>query len=365
MFKFLSRPAEAAERPAGTCGDDAPPGPGRAARRELLDRIADFLVRHDLDVSPSNLVLAQAAFSGADLTLAGRIAEQERTGQTINQAWLERIAPPAEEQADADDKEAELDRLMTRLDSSISSFAETTRKAGGTTAAYGDSLAEHVGAMSKPAEDAASGDVLSGLVGIARAMLERTREVEQEMKRSSQEADTLRQNLERARRDAEIDHLTGLPNRRAFEAVLQREVREAQVEIDNLTVAICDIDHFKKVNDSHGHETGDRVIQAVAQVLARISGEKCHVARHGGEEFVLLFRGKGLSEAAAILDKARESLATRNFVNRMTDQPIGQVTFSGGVANVFAWPDPRDALRAADEALYRAKSEGRNRICMT
>jgi diguanylate cyclase len=343
MFKFLSRSAGQAVANDASTSPDVADAPGRAARRELLEEIAEFLLRHDLDVSARNLAVAHAAFSGADLVLAGRIAEQERAAQPIDQLWLDHAAPEEEPDRSAEQKEAELERLMTRLDSSISSFAETSRKAGGTTAAYGDSLQQHV--------------------GLTRAMLERTREVEQEMKRNSEEADALRESLERARRDAEIDHLTGLPNRRAFEAVLQREVREAQAEIDNLTVAICDIDHFKAVNDNHGHETGDRVIQAVAQVLARISGERCHVARHGGEEFVLLFRGKTVAEAAAILDEARESLATRHFVNRTTDQPFGQITFSGGVANVFAHSDPREALGAADAALYHAKSAGRNRVC--
>jgi len=359
MFKFLSRSAGQAVANDASTSPDVADAPGRAARRELLEEIAEFLLRHDLDVSARNLAVAHAAFSGADLALAGRIAEQERAAQPIDQLWLDHAAPEEEPDRSAEQKEAELERLMTRLDSSISSFAETSRKAGGTTAAYGDSLQQHVGAMS----EAPSGEVLANLVGLTRAMLERTREVEQEMKRNSEEADALRESLERARRDAEIDHLTGLPNRRAFEAVLQREVREAQAEIDNLTVAICDIDHFKAVNDNHGHETGDRVIQAVAQVLARISGERCHVARHGGEEFVLLFRGKTVAEAAAILDEARESLATRHFVNRTTDQPIGQITFSGGVANVFAHSDPREALGAADAALYHAKSAGRNRVC--
>ena len=128
-------------------------------------------------------------------------------------------------------------------------------------------------------------------------------------------------------------------------------------------MAFCDIDRFKLVNDTHGHDTGDRVIQSVAEVLARISNENCHVARHGGEEFVLLFRGLTVAQSAAILDQAREGLAQRNFINRATDQPIGQVTFSGGIADVFDFPDTREALRAADKALYRAKNEGRNRIC--
>jgi diguanylate cyclase len=71
---------------------------------------------------------------------------------------------------------------------------------------------------------------------------------------------------------------------------LEREYREAQREIDALSVALCDIDHFKRINDVHGHDAGDREIQAIGVVLARISDEKCHVARHGGEEFVVLFR---------------------------------------------------------------------------
>ena len=118
------------------------------------------------------------------------------------------------------------------------------------------------------------------------------------------------------------------------------------------------------VSQPDGSSGRDRVIQSVGEVLLRISNDKCHVARHGGEEFVLLFRGLTVAQAHDILDKARASLAQRNFINRATDQPIGQVTFSGGIADVFAFPDTREALRAADQALYRAKNEGRNRICL-
>jgi diguanylate cyclase len=119
---------------------------------------------------------------------------------------------------------------------------------------------------------------------------------------------------------------------------------------------------FKQVNDTHGHDAGDRVICVVAELLAEVSGAKCHVARHGGEEFVLLLRGSRPDEAMGILDGAREKMAARKLVNRRTKQPFGQVTFSGGVADVFAYDDPRAALAAADAALYEAKEAGRNRI---
>lgn len=76
----------------------------------------------------------------------------------------------------------------------------------------------------------------------------------------------------------------------------------------------------------------------------------------------MLFRGLTSKEAKKRLDACREELAARNLVNRRTDQPIGQITFSGGVANVFGYADPRAALKAADEALYRAKQTGRNQV---
>ncbi|MFC3594473.1 diguanylate cyclase [Novosphingobium piscinae] len=319
------------------------------------------MLTHDLDISTTNLDLARRAFSGEDLELAEKITERQMSGQKIDQAWLIELGGAADGGEDREkEQRAELESLMGRLDTSIASFSAVTTRAQGTTAAYGESLEEHVGAMTSLD---ATGEMITSLAGLAKAMLERTREVEQEMKKSTDEADRLRKRLERARRDAEVDHLTGLPNRRAFEAVYDTNYRAAQAEIDNLSVAFIDIDRFKSVNDTHGHETGDRVLQAVSEVLSRISNDRCHVARHGGEEFVVLFRGKNVDESRAILDQAREQLAARNFINRTTDEPIGRITFSGGVADVFAYSEPRLALKAADQALYRAKAEGRNRIC--
>ena len=144
--------------------------------------------------------------------------------------------------------------------------------------------------------------------------------------------------------------------------MFEESYRLARASTEVLCVAFCDIDHFKRINDTHGHEAGDRVLKLVADSLARITNDSCHVARHGGEEFVMLFRGQTLTEAQAKLDSLREALADRRLVNRANDQPFGQVTFSAGIADVFACGDPRTALRAADTALYRAKLNGRNRI---
>lgn len=273
----------------------------------------------------------------------------------ITQAWLDEIAATNE----VIDKRDGIEQLVAKLESTLESFSKNAATARSTTANYSDDLEQHVADLVQVHE---TGQIISSLADLAKAMLERTRKLEGEMRRSEVEAKGLRHNLEKARREASIDHLTGLPNRRSFEAVLEREYGEARAAVEPLVVAFCDIDHFKLVNDTHGHDAGDRVIRLIAEMLTTISNDNCHVARHGGEEFVLLFRGSSPEEAYQKLDRLREQMAERRLINRKTDNPIGQITFSAGIANVFDFPDPRAALKAADEALYTAKESGRNQV---
>jgi diguanylate cyclase len=342
-------------------GGHAPPngaGPydlARQARYELAASITSFLVDNDLDVSPANLLLAHGAFSGRNPRLARQIVAQAQSAEGINQKWLNELDEQESNQPDR----VELDRLMTRLETNIESFQANTKEARTVTSDYGTELEQHVVDLEQLQK---TGRIVSSLADLAKVMLDRTRKAEDDMRKSEDEAKALRRSLDRAKRDAELDYLTGLPNRRAFEVLLDRHYKEARAAVEPLSIAFCDIDEFKKVNDLHGHEAGDRVIKAIADTLARISNDHCHVARHGGEEFVMLFRGLTPTEAAAKLDDAREALADRRLINRKTDEPFGQITFSGGVADVFGYGDTRAALKAADEALYKAKAAGRNCI---
>ena len=116
------------------------------------------------------------------------------------------------------------------------------------------------------------------------------------------------------------------------------------------------------VNDLHGHDTGDKVICVVAKSLAKVTGDRCFVARHGGEEFAILFKDRTLQEAFQLFDEAREALAARRMRNRKTGALVGPVTISGGLTLVREGVSPSELLREADQALYQAKREGRNRI---
>jgi len=341
--QFPARDAEAVARLA------------REGRRELLDEIGAFLLANDLAVNPAILAIAWKAFSGTLPNLRRRIDDRVLAGESISQPWLDEVAACADEERERD----VLRRAMDELNESVTRFTRTTSAARKATTSYNSALGRHVLELGELGED---GDMIQRLASLAEEMAERTRVAETELKSSEQEARALRRRLDKARREAERDHLTGLPNRRAFEAELERQHAEASASHEALCVAFCDIDHFKRINDRHGHDAGDRVLKLIAQILAKSSDDNCHVSRHGGEEFVLLFRGLAPSEAKARLDKARGDLAGRRLLNRETDEPFGQITFSAGVADVFAHVDPRDALKAADGALYRAKETGRNKV---
>ncbi|MBV1918125.1 MAG: diguanylate cyclase [Sphingomonadaceae bacterium] len=252
--------------------------------------------------------------------------------------------------------------LMGRLETQLETFSSNAREAQSATSQYSGSLEQHVADLTLSQDT--TGQIISHLADLTKVMLARTREIETDMRRNEQEASMLRLSLADAKRDAETDHLTGLPNRRAFEILLDAQFEEAQGAGDALSVAFCDIDFFKRINDTHGHDAGDRVIRAIGAYFSGISDDNCHIARHGGEEFVVLFRNIDITEARSRLDEARETMAARNMRNRENDEPIGPVTFSGGLADIFSHEDARAALRAADQALYKAKQSGRNRICV-
>jgi diguanylate cyclase (GGDEF)-like protein len=157
------------------------------------------------------------------------------------------------------------------------------------------------------------------------------------------------------------DALTGLKNRRYFDQLFEHESAVAQRNDLSLSLLIVDIDHFKRFNDTHGHEAGDHALKIVAGILQKQFRESDIVCRYGGEEFVVVMPG-ATSEAAR--DKANQLCeAVRKVPIIHREQDLGALTVSVGVAS---WPDdaekPLQILTLADKALYRAKEAGRNRV---
>ena len=169
--------------------------------------------------------------------------------------------------------------------------------------------------------------------------------------------------LERANAElgrlADHDPLTGLLNRRGFDERLAAALSGARRRKAPLSMLVVDADHFKRVNDQHGHDVGDQVLKTIAQVLRRRLREVDIVARTGGEEFVVVLADTGEAGASHVATALVAEV-------RATAMPVaGQVTISCGVAELDVGREASvDALRRADQALYRAKQEGRDRICV-
>lgn len=155
------------------------------------------------------------------------------------------------------------------------------------------------------------------------------------------------------------DPLTGLPGRAALQQRLQAEQSLALRHGRSCAVVMVDIDHFKQVNDQHGHQAGDRVLAAFARVLRGALRPYDGVYRYGGEEFVLILPGAAAAQAVRIVDRIRRALAERPLVQL---QPRGlHISFSAGVAALTERAIAQ-TLRCADQALYRAKAEGRDQV---
>jgi diguanylate cyclase len=325
-------------------------------RRKLYQEIGDFLFAHDLDLTPLNFGVAHDYLTGTNIGVEKAIRAVLMERGKITNGWVEALT--TEQRSDEVTPES-LATMLDKVEENLSHFTGLVQESRDSAKDYGAALQEQV-------KDLASTDdsepVLARLVNLTRSMVEKTRQVETQMRENQKQTHALKSSLECARHAAEHDHLTGLPNRRAFETVLRDEVILAKKNDEPLSVAFCDIDHFKLVNDTHGHDTGDRVLKFVAGLLSKISDDHCHVARHGGEEFVMLLRDKTAAQACELVDAVREDLATRSLVNRASGERMERVSFSAGVANVLGYDDPRSALKAADRALYLAKEHGRNRV---
>jgi diguanylate cyclase len=176
------------------------------------------------------------------------------------------------------------------------------------------------------------------------------------------EAEKNRTTLEAHRQKALHDPLTELPNREAYNERANAEVQRWQRYGRPLTIAIFDIDHFKRINDTYGHQAGDRVIKVIGRSIAKRLREVDFFCRYGGEEFVALMPETDSATALAVLEKVRDAIANAAF--NYKDQPMS-ITLSVGLTEFKTNDSLESAFERADQALYTAKSSGRNRCHLT
>jgi diguanylate cyclase (GGDEF)-like protein len=181
------------------------------------------------------------------------------------------------------------------------------------------------------------------------------------LEKSRREVEMLREEILRAREDALADGLTGLLNRRGFDLAMQSCLALGGGHPEP-SLLIADIDHFKRINDNHGHIFGDRVIRGVASVLRDNVKGRDVAARYGGEEFIVLLPDTLPDGACILAEKIRGAVALCRFRRVDDREACEHVTISIGIAHHRNGETPVDFIERADAALYTSKANGRNRV---
>src|SRR3546814_7833089 len=166
---------------------------------------------------------------------------------------------------------------------------------------------------------------------------------------------SLRRDLEKARSESRTDPLTGLPNRKAFNAYLEAQTARALADRKPLTLCFLDIDHFKNFNDRWGHALGDEVLRLVAQSMEHFFHGLGFAARYGGEEFVIVLPGKDLEAAGDIAEQFRDFIGSRTIRSKQRTEDVAKITLSLGVSQLPRADSLESLIDRPDTALYSPK----------
>jgi diguanylate cyclase len=204
--------------------------------------------------------------------------------------------------------------------------------------------------------------LVRNFVAETREVAARNRTLETQMEASSKQMESLQVSVRQATLEAVTDGLTGLANRRHFDRLLSRQVTDAEERAAPLCLIMCDIDHFKRINDAWGHPVGDQVIRYVASAIQAAAAKPACGARYGGEEFALLLPRTNLDAAETIAQELLRRVRARTLSRKSSGELIKHITLSAGVALLRPGERAEALLRRADAALYEAKRAGRDRV---
>ncbi len=259
---------------------------------------------------------------------------------------------------------AQRQRTVDHLKRSLVEMAGVIAGLSQSTGSFADRMAERAVGIEQAPSLEALGDLVRGLLDDTRSMQSSVEASRQGLARSGEAAADLEQELFRLEKQlatvsAEMltDHLTRTMNRRGLDESFERCVAESRARGTPLSVALIDVDDFKRLNDALGHQAGDEALRHVADLLKGRLRPTDVVARYGGEEFVLLLPGSSRAYAVTAVERLQRALTEHVFVHGVNRTFI---TFSGGVTEVLDGDTLNSAVMRADQAMYVAKREGKN-----
>ena len=281
------------------------------------------------------------------------IAAGEPFTESVGEALAAQFLPDSKRNVEILDAGDALSRELQSVTLAIESAKKTSAIYGEQLASASETLAGQDVAKAKA--------VIDDLATATRTVQSENKLLERQLGETNAELARLRENLEQVRRDAMTDGLTNLANRKSFDEALEAACAAADASNQPLCLGIIDIDHFKGFNDTWGHQIGDQVLRYVSSVIGRLGAIPRLAARYGGEEFAVIFPAEQTAVAHAVLEQIREEVSSRSLKRRSTNEDLGAMTVSAGIAQRLPGEPSANLVERADTALYASKHAGRNR----
>ncbi|MCP3870126.1 MAG: GGDEF domain-containing protein [Gammaproteobacteria bacterium] len=324
---------------------------------EYLRMALSLLSSHKIPPSPVNYQLGYECIAGRNEALKSNLEQ-----------LLEQPAPPNDEDlwnlyrrfCLQDEKALEV--IRQELRNVILNIQGDFKKTGGELNRYSNTLNRFANILEQPLSEQAMSLEVQKVLEDTREVKQTHNNTEEQISSVLSEMESMRQELQEVKTESMTDGLTGISNRRALDTTLEKSILEAREQNHTFCMLLGDIDHFKHFNDSHGHLVGDKVLRFVASTLTKCTKGNDFVARFGGEEFAVILPKTDMNGARVVAEHIRKAISSGDLKDRRTGSSYGRITISIGVAQFSADDLPHTLLQRTDDALYRAKQRGRNRI---
>lgn len=334
----------------------------REQSAELLRKVLALMGQHDAAFNPVSFAVWYEFAAGMNVRLTQAIERALQSEPRLSNDTLLRVYQDCVAEADV----AAIQGISAELQRMMAGMAKGALRTGDQAGTFGEQLRDLTAAL-KTNDASAMTPLLTplltqALVGTTQ-MRSSAQELEQQVIASQREIERLQADLARARDEAVLDPLTRVLNRKGFDVRLASLLAQPPRADRTHCLIMLDIDHFKYVNDTHGHVMGDRVIQALSEVLRSCVSDEAHaVARYGGEEFAILLPHCTLEYGVKLADAVRQRTRAMRIRDRRTQEVVLTVSISGGVAAMQPGDDAPDLIARADGALYQSKQAGRDRV---
>lgn len=327
----------------------------REQSAELLRMVLPLMARHSAGFHPLTYAVWYEYVAGTNPRLRAAVDSRLVQRPLLTDADITQLFDAHVALRDIESSarmRAEIARLVDEVDDATEDADHGVQHFGNELEDYRAQLQPHIGAEQL-------NQVVTSLLDETTRVKVKTEVFQQHLRKSSQEVERLREELEVVQGLALTDPLTELLNRRGFD---QQVTRLCTGGMRSCAVLVLDIDHFKAINDAHGHLLGDKVIIAVANVLRGCVGPRGHIARIGGEEFAVLMPQTSAAGGAELAERIRGAVERGRLRRAESEQQIGSVTVSIGVATIAEGEPFEQTFDRADRALYQSKTAGRNRV---